>query len=111
MTSGELILALLGSAGFLTGIGGLLHFLNTRKPTRYKSSADAYSAYSTWVAGVVNQTTAHSAAVEAERDKANVARADLVDLVQLLIRRCRALGMGETEVEEYQDLLDEIRAR
>lgn len=101
--SGELILQLLGGAGFLTGIGGLLHFLNTRKPTRTKSSADAYTAYTTWVSGAMTQTTA-------ELEKANTVRALLIDLVQALIRAYRDKGATAEEVETYQDQLDDLRS-
>lgn len=101
--SGELILQLLGGAGFLTGIGGLLHFLNTRKPTRTKSSADAYTAYTTWVSGAMTQTTD-------ELVKANTVRALLIDLVQALIRFSRDKGATAEELEQFQDQLDDLRS-
>ncbi|UBF41622.1 hypothetical protein SEA_CAIB_19 [Gordonia phage CaiB] len=101
--SGELILQLLGGAGFLTGIGGLLHFLNTRKPTRTKSSADAYTAYTTWVSGAMTQTTT-------ELEKANTVRALLIDLVQALIRFSRTKGATTEELESFQDQLDDLRS-
>ncbi|QGH80028.1 hypothetical protein SEA_NHAGOS_17 [Gordonia phage NHagos] len=101
--SGELVLQLLGGAGFLTGIGGLLHFLNTRKPTRTKSSADAYTAYTTWVSGAMTQTTD-------ELVKANTVRALLIDLVQALIRFSRDKGATAEELEQFQDQLDDLRS-
>lgn len=101
--SGALILQLLGGAGFLTGIGGLLHFLNTRKPTRTKSSADAYTAYSTWVTGAITQTTT-------ELEKSHAVRALLIDLVQSLIRFARDKGATPEEIEQYQDQLDDLRS-
>lgn len=101
--TGELILQILGGAGFLTGIGGLLHFLNTRKPTRNKSSADAYTAYSTWVTGAITQTTS-------ELEKSNVVRALLIDLVQALIRFSREKGATTEEIEPFQDQLDDLRS-
>ncbi|WAB09194.1 membrane protein [Gordonia phage LittleMunchkin] len=102
MSGGELVLTLLGSAGFLTGIGGLLHFLNTRKPTKNKSSADAYAAYSTWVSGAMTQTTA-------ELQKAVETRRKLIDLVQSLIAFARTKGATPHELDGFQDQLDDLR--
>ncbi|UYL88129.1 hypothetical protein SEA_EVAA_18 [Gordonia phage Evaa] len=102
MTGGELVLTLLGSAGFLTGIGGLLHFLNTRKPTKNKTSADAYSAYTTWVSGAMTQTTA-------ELEKQTTIRGLLIDLVQDLIAFARTKGATAVELDDFQDQLDDLR--
>ncbi|UJE15672.1 hypothetical protein SEA_LIGMA_17 [Gordonia phage Ligma] len=98
----ELAFQLLGGAGFLTGIGGLLHFINTRKPTRNKSSADAYAAYSTWVSGAMTQTTEEITKLHANRGR-------LIDLVQALIRFARSKGATPAEVDHFQDQLDDLR--
>ncbi|QDF17549.1 hypothetical protein SEA_YAGO84_17 [Gordonia phage Yago84] len=98
----ELAFTLLGSAGFLTGLGALLHFLNTRKGTKAKTSADAYSAYSSWVNGAMGQTTA-------ELRKSHGVRAKLIDLVQDLIRFARSKGATTAELDHFQDRLDDLR--
>ncbi|QNL30144.1 hypothetical protein SEA_MARIOKART_17 [Gordonia phage Mariokart] len=98
----ELLFQLLGATGFLAGIGGLLHFLNTRKPTKTKTSAEAYSAYSTWVNGAMSQATE-------ELGKLHTNRAKLIDLVQALIRFIRSRGATAAEVDHFQDQLDDLR--
>lgn len=100
--SAELFMQLLGGAGFLTGIGALLHFLNTRKPTRNKTSAEAYSAYQTWVSGAITQTTEEMAKLTDNRKR-------LIDLVQALIRFARSKGATPAEVDHFQDQLDDLR--
>ena len=98
----ELFLQLLGGAGFLTGIGGLLHFFNTRKPTKSKTSAEAYTAYQTWVSGAITHTTEEMAKLTANR-------ARLIDLVHALIRFSRSKGATPAEVDHFQDQLDDLR--
>lgn len=99
-----LIIQLLGGAGFLAGMAALLHFLNTAKGARIKSSADAYTAYSAFVGDAMQKTMDDNA-------RLNRIRGMLIDLAQALIATLRARGGKPGEVESYQDRLDDIRTK
>lgn len=99
-----LIIQLLGGAGFLAGMAALLHFLNTAKGARIKSSADAYTAYSAFVGDAMQKTMA-------DNTRLNMIRGLLIDLAQALIASLRQRGGTTGEVEVYQDRLDDIRTK
>lgn len=106
-----LILQMIGGAGFLAGVAALLHFLNTRKSTKTKGSAEAYTAYRTFVAGAFEDAAGVTARVTGDRDRLQSVRAALIDLVQDLLNFCRRRGVTPEELEPYQDRLDVERAR
>ncbi|AHJ88315.1 hypothetical protein Hosp_013 [Mycobacterium phage Hosp] len=106
-----LILQMIGGAGFLAGVAALLHFLNTRKSTKTKGSAEAYQAYRTFVAGAFEDAAGVTSRVTADRDKLGGIRALLIDLVQDLLNLCRRKGATPEELEPYQDRLDTIRSQ
>ena len=99
-----LVLQLLGGAGFLVGVAALLHFLNTAKGARIKSSADAYTAYSAFVGDAMQKTMEDNA-------RLNRIRSLLIDLAQALIATLKRLCAPSGEVESYQDRLDDIRTQ
>lgn len=99
-----LLLQLLGGAGFLAGVAALLHFLNTAKGARIKSSADAYTAYSAFVGDAMQKTMA-------DNTRLNMIRALLIDLAQALIASLRTYRAPSGEIESYQDRLDDIRTK
>ncbi|AER47667.1 hypothetical protein [Mycolicibacterium goodii] len=105
----ELVLVLLGSAGFLSGVAGLLAFLNTRKSTRSKGSAEAYQAYEQFVNRALGAADGEHSKLLASRDRLYLVRATLIDLVQDLLRFARKLGADPDELETFQDRLDEVR--
>lgn len=105
-----LVLQLLGGAGFLAGVAALLHFLNTRKSTKSKGSAEAYQAYRTFVTGAFDDAARVNTGLMQERDKLNTVRALLIDLVQELVTALRRRGATAEEMDPYQDRLDEVRA-
>ena len=105
-----LILQMIGGAGFLAGVAALLHFLNTRKSTKTKGSAEAYTAYRTFVAGAFEDAAGVTSRVTADRDRLDRIRALLIDLVQDLITFCRRRGVPAEELDPYQDRLDDVRA-
>lgn len=109
MTS-ALVLQLLGGAGFLAGVEALLHFLNTRKSTKSKGSAEAYTAYRTFVTGAFDDAARINTGLMQERDTLNTVRALLIDLVQELLHALRKRGATPAEVDPYQDRLDEVRS-
>lgn len=106
-----LILQMIGGAGFLAGVAALLHFLNTRKSTRTKGSAEAYQAYRTFVAGAFEDAAGVTSRVTADRDRLDRIRAQLIDLVQRALTLARRKGADTEELEPLYDELDEIRAR
>jgi hypothetical protein len=109
--SAALILQLIGGAGFLAGIAALLHFLNTWKATRSKSTAEAEMAYRTWVSGAFSDVEGRYAAVVTDRDRLNGVRSTLIDLVQDLLGFARTKGATAEELDPFQDRLDETRAK
>lgn len=106
-----LILQMIGGAGFLAGVAALLHFLNTRKSTKTKGSAEAYTAYRTFVAGAFEDAAGVTSRVTLDRDRLQSVRSLLIDLVQDLLNFCRRRGVSPEDLEEYQDRLDEVRAK
>lgn len=106
----QLFLSLLGGAGFLAGFAALLQFLNTRKSTRDKSSADAYTAWRSFMTGAVDDAAKVNANLVIEREKLYTVRSFLIDLVQDLLSLARQRGASARECEPYMDRLDEIRA-
>lgn len=106
-----LILQMIGGAGFLAGVAALLHFLNTRKSTRSKGSAEAYTAYRTFVAGAFEDAAGITSRVTADRDRLAGIRATLIDLVQDVMAFARRKGASPEELEPYQDRLDTARDR
>lgn len=108
--TGALILQLIGGAGFLVGVGALLHFFNTRKSTKDKGSADAYMAYRAFIAGATEDRDREHGRVVGDRDRLSGIRDLLVDLVQDLIHHCRTGGASRDEMEPFQDRLDDLRS-
>ncbi|AGT12919.1 hypothetical protein KAYACHO_15 [Mycobacterium phage KayaCho] len=106
-----LVLQMIGGAGFLAGVAALLHFLNTRKSTKTKGSAEAYQAYRTFVAGAFEDAAGVTSRVTADRDKLGVIRVALIELVQDVMGLARRKGATPEELEPYQDRLDEVRSR
>lgn len=106
-----LILQMIGGVGFLAGVAALLHFLNTRKSTKTKGSAEAYQAYRTFVVGAFEDAANITRRVTAERDHLETIRVRLIDLVQDLLVFARRLGAAPEDLDEYQDRLDHERAR
>lgn len=106
----QLVLSLIGGAGFLAGIAGLLTFFNTRKATRDKSSADAYQAWRTFMTSAVDDAVKVNTGLVAERDKLHVVRSFLIDIVQEALTLARNKGATPDEIEPYLDRLDEVRA-
>ena len=106
-----LVLQMIGGAGFLAGVAALLHFLNTRKSTRTKGSAEAYQAYREFVAGAFEDAAGVTSRITADRDRLSSIRALLIDLVQDVLNFARRRGASPEDVEEYQDRLDTLRAK
>lgn len=106
----QLFFSLVGGAGFLAGIAGLLQFLNTRKSTKDKSSADAYTAWRSFMTGAVDDAAKVNSVLAAERDRLYTVRAFLIDLVQDLLAMARQRGASSEDCEPYLERLDEIRA-
>lgn len=104
------ILQMIGGAGFLAGVAALLHFLNTRKSTRTKGSAEAYQAYRTFVAGAFEDAAGVTSRITADRDKLGGIRVRLIDLVQRALSLARRKGATQDELEPLYDELDSIRA-
>lgn len=108
--SAELVFALIGSAGFLTGMAALLHFLNTRKPTRSKTSAEAYQAYRQFVHGAFADADTRYEIVSTENAALRRVRGRLIDLVQDVMRFARSKGATPEELEPFHDRLDDLRS-
>lgn len=106
----QLVLSLIGGAGFLAGIAALLQFLNTRKSTKDKSSADAYAAWRSFMTGAVDDAAKVNAVLIVERDKLYTVRMFLIDLIQDLLSLARSRGATSEDCEPYIHRLDEIRA-
>jgi len=106
----ELVLSMIGGAGFLAGVAGLLQFFNTRRQTREKSSADAYSSWRAFMTGAVDDAAKINAGLIGERDKLYTVRAFLIDLVQDALRLAVTHGAALDDTEALQDRLDEVRA-
>lgn len=106
-----LVLQMLGGAGFLAGVAALLHFLNTRKSTRTKGSAEAYQAYREFVHGAFEDVDTQFDRVVAERDKLQVNNRLLINLAQALIDMLRACGAPASQILTFQERLDDIRRR
>lgn len=106
-----LVLQMIGGAGFLAGVAALLHFLNTRKSTKSKGSAEAYQAYRTFVAGAFEDAAGVTATITADRNRLNVVRSTLIDLAQELLALARSKGATPEELDPYQDRLDNARAQ
>lgn len=106
----QMLLSLLGGAGFLAGVAALLQFLNTRKSTRDKSGADAYVAWRSFMTGAVDDAARLNADLISDRDRLRTVRAFLIDLVQELIATARPLGAAPEDCDRFSDRLDEIRA-
>jgi hypothetical protein len=111
MSTAALVLQTITGAGFLAGAGAFLHFLNTRKSTKDKGSAEAYTAYRTFVAGAFEDAAGITSRVTVDRDRLAGVRTLLIDLVQDLINFCRRKGATTEELDPYQDRLDEVRAK
>ena len=105
-----LILQIIGGAGFLAGIVAIAQFINTRRPTRDRSSAEAYTAYRQFVAGAFDDAAKINAGVVADRDRLNIIRSTLIDLVQDVLGLARRSGAKQDELEPFYDRLDEARA-
>ena len=105
-----LILQIIGGAGFLTAIAAIAQFLNTRRSTRDRSSAEAYTAYRQFVAGAFDDAAKINAGVVADRDRLNSVRATLIDLVQDVLGFARRKGATPEETEPFYDRLDQARA-
>lgn len=105
-----LVLQMIGGAGFLAGVAALLHFLNTRKSTKSKGSAEAYQAYRTFVAGAFEDAAGVTASITADRNRLNTVRSTLIDLAQELMGLARSKGATPEELDPYQDRLDDARA-
>jgi len=104
-----LVFALIGSAGFLSGVAALLHFLNTRKPTRTKGSAEAYQAYRAFVHGAFEDADARYARMRDENTVLHDVRVRLIDLAQDLLKLARSLGATPSQTEPFEDRLDALR--
>ena len=109
--SAALVFALIGGAGFLTGIAALLQLAASWKATRTKGSADAYQAWQTFMGAAVDDREAEHTRVLKRRDELYIIRGMLIDLVQALIAQLRAKGVGPGVLEPYQDRLDDIRTK
>ena len=103
-------LSVIGGAGFLVGVAGLLQFFNTRRSTKDKSSADAYQSWRTFMTGAVDDAAKVNSGLMAERDRLYTVRAFLIDLVQQAVRLAVKHGAKERDVEPINDRLDEVRA-
>lgn len=101
--SAELVFQLLGGAGFLVGVAALLHFLNTAKGARTKSSAEANTVYRTFV---------NDAMGDVNRDRARLCRVVglLVDLAIDLLRELRIRGASSDDLDPYHDRLEAARS-
>lgn len=106
----DLLVTLFSGAGFLAGVGGLLHFFNTRKSARDRSNADAYTTYQGFVARAMSDAEQVNSRLLESRARLNRVRSLLIDLVLTLIALCVRLGADPELIEEYRDQLDEIRA-
>lgn len=106
-----LVLQLLGGAGFLAGVAALLHFLNTRKSTRTKGSAEAYQAYREFVHGAFADVDTQFDRVVEERTKLQVTVRLLLNLAQTLIDMLRQEGVPPSQILTLQERLDDIRRR
>lgn len=107
----ELVLTIIGGAGFLAGFAQILQFLNSRKSTKAKGSADAYLAWRQFTSGAFEDRDREYARVESQRDIAWTVRDALIDLVQELITALRGLGADQVDLDTYQDRLDDARQR
>ena len=103
-------LSVIGGAGFLAGVAGLLQFFNTRRSTKDKSSADAYQSWRTFMTGAVDDAAKVNSGLMAERDRLYTVRAFLIALVQQAVRLAVKHGAKERDVEPINDRLDEVRA-
>lgn len=106
----ELVLSMIGGAGFLAGVAGLLQFFNTRRQAKDKSSADAYQSWRVFMTGAVDDAAKVNAGLMAERDRLYTVRAFLIDLVQDAMTLARLKGATHADTEPMQERLDEVRA-
>lgn len=104
-----LVLQLVGATGFLAGVAALLHFLNTRKSTRTKGSAEAYQAYREFVNGAFEDADSRYDLVAEERNKLLISRQALLEFCQTLISALRLLGAKPNQVNAYQERLEDLR--
>lgn len=105
-----LVLQIILGAGFLGGIVAIAQFFNTRRPTRDKSSAEAYTAYRQFVAGAFDDAAKINAGNIADRDRLHTIRAKLIDIAQDALGLARRSGAPTSELEPIYDRLDEVRA-
>ncbi|AVO21717.1 membrane protein [Mycobacterium phage GodPhather] len=105
----SLLFSLLGSAGFLVGVAGLLSFWNTRKPTREKSAAEAYQTWRSFMAGATDDRDREHQRVVERRDQLYTARELLINLVIDALELARKLGAPHHELEKLHDRLDDAR--
>ena len=104
-----LFFSLLGSAGFLLGVAGLLQFWNVRKPTKEKTSADAYTTWRTFMAGAVDDRDREHDRVVTSRDQLYLIRETLIEIAQDTLAFAKSKGVPHTELEPFYDRLDEAR--
>ena len=105
----ELVLQLIGGAGFLAGVAAILHFLNTRTSTRTKGSAEASQAYRQFVSGAFDDRDREHERVIRERDNAWRKVDLLLDLAQDFFVYARTRGINGAEMEPFEDRLDSAR--
>lgn len=105
----ELVLTLIGGAGFLAGVAALLQFLNTRRSTKSKGSADAYVAWRAFTTGAFEDRDREHTRVKEKRDQLFTIRGMLIDLVQDVMKHARSKGSTPADLEPFQDRLDAIR--
>ena len=106
----QLVLSMIGGAGFLAGVAGLLSFFNTRKSTKDKSSADAYQSWRAFMTGAVDDAAKINNGLMAERDRLYTVRAFLIELSQSWSTAARKFGMPDSITDPLDDRLDEVRA-
>lgn len=87
----------------------MLTFLNTRKSTKTKGSADAALAWRTFTSGAFEDRDREYDRVVTQRDTAREAVGLLIDLAIDLLAMARRLGVDPAIVERFQDRLDEAR--
>ncbi|MCV7424343.1 hypothetical protein H7K45_27730 [Mycobacterium yunnanensis] len=107
----EWAVALVGGGGFITSLIAFLTWLNTRGSTKSKGSADAMTAWQSFMGRASEDREREHDRVLKRRDELYIIRGMLIDLVQELIELVRSKGVGPGRIESYQDKLDDIRRR